>query len=406
MDKKRIAIIGIFLLVVIGVGYLLYNVFFAKEKPPVTAYPPGEIWPPGEFPPSIEGELLRPGELPVGVLPPSEARPGETYRPSEEVVEREKRIVQSEIASPTIDSRGNAQFYNKNDGKFYRMDSDGTVRVLSDEVFYNVEKVTWSPKSDESIIEYPDGANIYYNFQTKKQVTLPTHWQNFSFAAAGDKIASKSIALSPENRWLITSDPDGGDVKFIESLGDNYNKVTVDWSPNRKIAALSRTGAPLGADRQEVLLIGLHGENFKSLTVEGRGMQSEWSPSGSQLLYSVYSARSDYKPELWIVNSDGANIDTNRRPINVNTWAEKCAFANERFVYCGVPAELETGWGFEPSLADGTPDQIFRIDLQTGSKSIINTDGAHIIEQMFVSDDGNKLHFTDKLEDGLFAIDL
>ena len=182
--------------------------------------------------------------------------------------------------------------------------------------------------------------------------------------------------------------------------------MEVDRSPTRKIVALSHTGNSLGADRQEVLLIGQNKENFKSLTVEGRGLQSEWSPTGQQLLYSAYSARSDYKPELWIVNADGDQIDTNRRPLLLNTWANKCAFATERYVYCGVPVELSVGAGFEPSVADNTPDQIYRIDLANGSKTTIATDAAHVIEQIFVSQDGKTLQFTDKTQSGIFTIDL
>ena len=189
-------------------------------------------------------------------------------------------------------------------------------------------------------------------------------------------------------------------------MGENAERVTVDWSPTKKVVALARTGQSLGTDRQEILLIGLNGENFKSLTVEGRGMQSQWSPTGEQLLYSVYSERSDFKPELWIVNADGDKVDTNRRPIALNTWAEKCAFANERYVYCGVPAELDIGAGFDPSIADNTSDQIYRIDLRSGIKTLIETNDPHVIDTMFVSEDGSKIHFTDKSEDGLFSVDI
>jgi len=407
MDKKRIAIISVFVLVVLILGYAIYRLFFTAEKEPEgIVLPSGEIIQPGEFPPSLIAELIRSGQLEPGALPPSAARPGETFRAVTDVAEREVKIVESNIIGATVDKNGNAQFYNENDGKFYRMNSDGTLQLLSDKIFYNVSNVTWSPNNDESIIEYPDGSNIYFNFQTGSQTTLPQHWEEFSFSNDGDRLASKSIALSTENKWLITSNPDGKNVQFIEPMGENADRVTVDWSPTKKVVALSRTGQSLGADRQEIILVGLNGENFKPLTVEGRGLTSQWSPTGQQLLYSVYNERSDFKPELWIANADGDNIDTNRRPISLNTWAEKCAFANERYVYCGVPAQLDTGAGFDPSIADGTPDQIYKIDLRSGIKTIIETNGNHVIDKMFVNEDGSKIHFTDKSEQGLFSIDI
>lgn len=407
MDKKRIFIIIGFIIITLLLGLAIYFVFFAK-KPSAPRISLEELFPTtGTFPPSETGEIADRGEIAPGVLPPSLTKPGVSFKQGKvEPAPKETKLVDSSILSPTISSKGNAQFYNKNDGKFYQVLSDGTIRELSDKVFYNVERVTWSPKDNESIIEYPDGSNIYFNFQTQRQVTLPKHWENFSFSAEGNKIASKSIGYSPENRWIITANPDGGDLQYIEPLGENGYKVNVDWSPTRKVVALSRTGNPLGVDRQEVLLIGLNHENFKSLTVEGRGLQSQWSPTGQQLLYSVYNTNSEYKPELWIVNADGDKIDTNRRPLSINTWAEKCAFSGDRYVYCGVPAELPVGAGFEPVIADNIQDTIYRIDLQTGSKSTIATDQAHVIDQIFISPDGKKLNFTDKNEDGLYSIDL
>lgn len=406
MDKKRIALILIFILISIGIGYLMYRMFFAEEGgmiPKVPA-PTAEKPTPTEFPPSGIGAPVRPGEIPAEGLPPAVSVPvtgaGVTVTPLE------NHLVQSRIVSPSIDKSGNANFYNQNDGKFYRVNKDGTTTLLSDQVFYNVNKVNWSPDNKQSIIEYPDGNNIYYNFQTKKQVTLPQHWEDFSFSPEGSKIAAKSMALSPENRWLITSNPDGGDIQFVESMGENAHKVTVNWSPTRKVVALSSTGDPLGADRQQILLIGQNHENFKSLTVEGLGFQSKWSPEGQQLLYNVYSSRSDYKPELWIVNADGDNIDSNRRPIAINTWADKCAFAGERYVYCGVPVELPTGAGFRPDIADTTQDQIYKIDLQTGSKTLLKTDAAHVVNTIFVSPDNQTLFFTDKTQTGLFNLNI
>jgi hypothetical protein len=304
------------------------------------------------------------------------------------------------------DQNGNATFYNDTDGKFFRVGRDGRISVLSNDVFYQVEKVTWSPVSDESIIEYPDGSNIYYNFQTGRQVTLPKHWEEFSFSGGGDRIAAKSIGFSPENRWLVAANPDGSGVQLVAALGDNADKVTVDWSPSNQVVGLSRTGDAVGGDREEVLFVGLNGENFKSTIVEGRGLQSEWSPNGSQLLYSVYSARNDYKPELWIVNAEGDAIGSGRQLLAVETWASKCAFGDARTVYCGVPSQLPNGAGFAPSLADSIPDRLVRIDTQTGARSEIPLAGLHTLDTVSVSPDGKTLYFTDKTQDGIFQVAL
>lgn len=407
MDRKRILLLIIFTIVVTIIGYFLYKVFFAPttEFPTQTPTTTGQITP-GGLPTAEEG-VDRPAitdeerELPV-------AGAGRITEEIEPVVPPSivNQLTDNQIKNAKVDKLGQVNLYNEKDGKFYRIKKDGTTELLSEDVFYRVDNVTWSPNDKEAVLEYPDGSNIYYNFETKKQVSLPKHWEEFSFSPLADKIAAKSMALSSENKWLISSNVDGSNVTLIEPLGKNADKVTVDWSPNKQVIALSQTGQALGADRQEILLIGQHGENFKSIVVEGRGFESRWSPTGEKLLYSVYSARSDYKPELWIVGASGDAIGTNRKTLNVNTWAEKCNFSGDRFVYCAVPSTLQQGAGFAPQVADNTPDVIYRIDTQTGTRTRIPTDGQHTVESLFTSEDGGTLYFTDKRQDGLFEVDI
>lgn len=403
MNIKRILFISLFALGVIATAYILYRVFFAPPAPP-EGVTPGLPGVPGQFPEVGEA----PGEVPIAPPPTGlpdvdivpGAGPGQAVPESEIITQQ----ITTGITSPTSDPRADARFYNQSDGKFYQLASDGTINELSDQVFFNVSSVTWSPTNNESIIEYPDGSNIFYNFNTKTQVTLPQHWEEFSFSSAGDKIAAKSMGISPDNRWLITSDPTGNNVTLVEPLGDNADKVIVDWSPNKQVLALARTGEAVGGDRQEVLLVGQNGENFKSIMVEGRDLRTQWSPSGTKLLHSVYSSRSDFKPELWVVNASGDAIGTGRKLLNINTWADKCSFSDDRFVYCAAPITLETGAGFAPELTNTIRHEIYRIDTQTGAQTPLQLDEFHVIDSVFLSEDGRTLFFTDINQPGLFEV--
>ncbi|MFZ2190487.1 MAG: hypothetical protein WA057_04010 [Candidatus Magasanikiibacteriota bacterium] len=406
MDKKRIILSLLFILLVIAIGYLIYVVFFQKKP---TTYLPQTTTPTttGQFPqtgnadkkPSTTDQQGNGSEL----FPTTEDT-GTKISQTEQVFTNKTQILDVPLSNLSSNEAGGTNFYNQIDGKFYRINKDGKVEALTDKVFYNVQTVAWSPKNDEAIIEYPDGANIYYNFETKKQVTLPKHWQDFSFSSQDEKITAKSIGLSPENRWLITSDVDGNNIKLVEPMGENADKVIVDWSPNNQIIAMSLTGESLGMDRQEVLFVGQHGENFPSTIVEGRGLETKWSSDGNNLLYSVYNARNDYKPELWLVKSDTESIGKGRRLLNLNTWADKCIFADEKTIYCAVPEKLEKGAGFAPSLADTTADVLYKIDVNTGLKSQIPLDQDYYINSMSIDKNNNKLYFTDKNKNGLFEI--
>ncbi len=407
MDKKRIFVIIGFTLFCIILGILIYRVFFASEKAP--KFIEQDITQTDDtntFPNGLDGNDRNIVDNNTGSLSDIDILERELNEldnfqiPTPQI----QRIVEDNVIGSNTDDAGKLRFYNETDGKFYKIGVNGTPEQISNEVFFNVENVNWSPKSNESIIEYPDGANIYYNFDTKKQVTLPKHWQDFTFSPEGDKIGSKSIGLSPENRWLITSDPEGKNISLIEPLGENADKVTVDWSPNNQIVALSKTGAPLGGERQEILLVGLNDENFKSLVVEGRGFESKWSKKGDKLLYSVFSSRNNFKPELWIVGAQGNNIGAERKKLNLDTWSEKCSFKDDRTIFCAVPRDLQKGAGFAPDLAKSTEDDIFKVDIETGIKSKVEIDGFHVVKEMFVGENGKSLYFTDNLRSGLFEI--
>jgi len=406
MDKKRLIYAGIFILVCVGLGYLLYRVFFAKEKISLKPKQEPTTMPTATLPSAKEG--VQPSVVPTkpAQLPTAPAIKKPTVKPTPAKIPSYPitQLAETRVSGIKTDKTGMPRFYSQIDGKFYRVDKNGQVQEMSDKVFYNVQKVTWSPANNESIIEYPDGSNIYYDFDTKKQVSLPKHWEEFSFSSTGDKIASKSMGLSPENRWLITSDPQGKSISLIEPMGEYAGQVAVDWSPNKQIVATSRTGEPLGADREEVLFVGLNKENFKSTIVEGRGFESQWSPDGKKILYSVYSERSNFKPELWVVNAEGDSIGTGRKMLNLNTWSTKCAFASGRFIYCAVPTTLQTGAAFAPALADSTPDMIYKIDTETGLKTELKIEEEHTIGNIYIGGNGKQLFFTDKNQSGLFSL--
>jgi len=418
MDKKRIIYLILFIILCVLIGFAIYTVFFKKKlvTPPTGGgeITTGEIT--GGFPTGGAGQ-------PGGVVSPGTGLPTtgeipstipETGVQAPVVVPSEERIIPGipyktldlPIIDPVPDTQGTARFYNDVDGKFYRLNKDGTTKALTDEVFYNVKNVVWSKTTDASIIEYPDGSNIYYNFETKEKATLPKHWEDFNFSPTGNKIVAKSMGMAAENRWLITSDPNGQNIKLIEDMGDNARKVQVNWSPNGQIVATSQTADPISDDRERIYFVGQNEENFLSMVVEGRGYKGAWSPSGDKLLYSIYTARNDFKPELWIVNASGDSIGTGRKMLGLNTWVDKCTFANERYVYCAEPTTLVTGAGFIPATAENTPDRIYKIDLETGIKTEVPLNIDYTISSIFTSPDQKTVYFTSQNNPGIFQLDI
>jgi len=387
---KKIALVLLFIAITIGFGFLLYRIIFgpaAEEVPPEVIV---NVPPEGGLPPAAPGT--------PGVVVPGAPEELPAVSPiAEGGVTQVTPVAPTPTTGASLSTDGTLNYYNRADGKFYKLNADGTVTTLSDRQFFNVDNATFSPVGDTAILEYPDGSNIFYDFGTGKQVTLPRHWEEFDFNPNGSSIVAKSIGIDEANRFLITSNPDGSGAIPIQELGANADKVQVAWSPNNQIVATSTTGRPFGVDRREIYFIGQHQENFRSMIVEGLNFEPQWSPSGEQLLYSVAGSISDYKPRLWIVDASGDNIGLNRRMISVDTWADKCTFADTETLYCAVPTDLPRGAGLQPAVADDTPDEIYRIDLVTGLQTrVAIPEGSHTVETLMLTPDGSSLYFTDK----------
>lgn len=396
LNFRNILLIILGIILVIGGGFAIYFFFFRAPAPevipeeeievPITELPEAEVGVPPE-----EVEVVVPTELEASPVAIGGLTQVETITPA------------AIVSNATLSGDGQGvNYYDALSGQFSKVLPDGSIQTLTDDTFYNVDNVAWAADGNSAIIEYPDGSNIVYDFQTKKQITLPKHWEDFDFSPQGDQIVAKSMGLDPDNRWLIVSDRDGSNAQAIEPLGNNADKVQVSWSPNNQVIATSRTGQPMGINRQQILLVGKNQENFPGLTVEGWGFDYQWSPTGDRMLYDVYNMDNNYNPTLWIVDASGSNIGLNRRYLKVNTWADKCSFADSNTLYCAVPDYLPEGAGLQPELADDIPDTIYKIDVTTGKKSTVGKpEDASTIKQLTISADGKYLFYVDQLTNQL-----
>ncbi len=291
-------------------------------------------------------------------------------------------------------------YYNPDNGKFYRTDALGAKTLLSDQTFYNVKNVNWAPTTDRAIIEYPDDFKIMYDFRMQKQYTLPKNWSEFSWEPNASKIAFKVNSQYPEQIWLAIANPDGTEAKPIEHMGDNADKVTIAWSPNNQVIAFSRTGEPRAAFEHNMLLIGLHGEKFRSFVVDGLGFEPIWSPAGDRITYSVWNPDTGYRPKLYLVEAQGDRIGMNKIDTGLYTWAHKCSFNQTgSTLYCAVPRNLAEGAGAFSELAGYTQDNFYKIDVRTGQIGFLAEPGmgGYDVEKIYLSQDENLLYFTDKL---------
>lgn len=398
LPSRRVLLILGFLLAVLVVGTALFFVFFRSPSLPTASPEAGETGAPSSpssLPSSGEGisrPTLDPSDL-QGLLPEASpiARGGITATTT---------LINSRVEGVKLNAQGNGMnYYDPSDGRFYVVDGRGEVTRLSDTIFAQAESIVWNANGSRAAIEFPDGSNVLYNFETGRQTTLPAHWEDFHFTPTTQEIVAKSIGLDPRNRSLVVMDEDGNQAEAIQDLGRNADRVLVAPSPAPGgIVAFSDTGENQpGFGRRMWIPIGRNHENLRGVIVEGFGFTPLWSPEGSHLVYSAASAASDFAPQLWVSTGTANAVGSDRRSIPLRTWADKCTFAGTDRLYCAVPRDMPERAGLQRSLADRTDDDIWSVDILSGRTSLVarpERDGT--FGNLQVSEDGNTLFFVNE----------
>ena len=432
MQLERKKIIGIIALLVVAglLAVAMYFMFFKSKKNSGYYIVDGEAVPVGQLPNINDG-------LPPGVaIDPNTGLPYlidnpdqvdkvltnlETKSQANEVKPdtiahgsktETKRVIRGDIRALSADLSGEGRFYNADDGKFYKLNAEGKPVLLSDKVFRGVKTVAWNKRGENAILEFPDGSNIFYDFKNNRQVTLPAQMTDFDFSFDGGQIAFEwENTYDNSDNWLGVASPDGSSLKFVEPIGDAEKRarIQVQNSPDGRYIALYTKGTAL--DRQQIIPVGKFGENLKSFDVYGRGFESQWSPDGKTMLYSVHSDATDRKPQLWVAKVEGDSIGDFNQPIGVQTWADKCAFSSSGSdLYCSVPDKLPEGIGLFPDLNNQYPEKFYHIDLKTGKKSLladpVGVRQFYNASKIILSKDESKLFFVDSQTNDIFSIQL
>lgn len=400
---KLILQIAGFIVVVVLIGWAIWAVFFRAPKA-VEVPSKGAGAPAGQLPQIGEGPGGKIVERPTSAPQLEPEKPVlEPEQPAQVAAGGRTRVdvlTDNRAEFSTLSGSG-FSYYDSRDGRFYKLSRAGGEPIpLSDEQFPQVESVTWGQSGEKAVLEFPDGANIVYDFKTKEKATLPRQAEDFAFTGREDRLAYKYVGDSFDDRFLVVSEPNGQGEEIIRPLGNEVNNVRVAWSPNSQVVATFRES--VSAAGEEVLFLGLHNENWLTLQTNGIGFEGEWSPEGKQILYSVYNATTGYRPSLYIAGAEGDNIGLGNRSLKVQTWPDKCAFASETVVYCAVPQNLPEGSGLYPELAQSAADTIYRIDLNNNLSTPIaipETTGAPSfnVQKLMLSPDKDELYFTDRV---------
>jgi hypothetical protein len=417
---RKIALIILFILVITIVSILLYRIFFKTADPVIVTDPSGIEG--GGLPAINEGDVSVRGLEGDIVTDPIDA---EDIFVEQEGVDNiaqggftnSKELVAKNIKSPDFSKINNGLvYYDRENQGFYRVNDDGSVFKMSENKFYSVVDVVWSPTKNQALIEYPEDDNVVYNkvlydFDKDRAITsFQKEMKDFNFSNNGEKISAKWIGDYEDHNYIVSSDIHGNNFKFVEPIGSKRKDVQTVWSPDSEILATYRES--VDANRQEVYFINENNKNLSSLIVDGRGFEVAWNPKGDKILYSVFKAQTDYNPTLWIASGQGNGLGGGKRYVGLNTWVDKCDFSqnNGDIVYCAVPDYLPKGSGWYPELAKDVPYHIYQVDISTGRKQKVAdpvVNGSRVnIDQIYLGENDQTLYYTNGADGHLYSINL
>lgn len=375
MNRTRILLIAAFVLIALGLLVIIYYLFF---KPAITGNQNVNGGLPGQIPGVGNGNVNQVVQNRNVGVPGVNGQPGVPGQPGEIASPDRPTIVRALPTLPIVGrewtlgpDRSGIQYYDRDKGQFFRSSPDGTRKSLLISTFYPaVERVTWSPNGSKAVLEFPDKSKVVVDFPGGTQATLPQESEGFSFSPDSARLAFKFIGANPDDRFLVTTATDGSDARQIEKLGENDAFVQPNWSPDNSVVATFQKGTGTGS---EIFFVGQHGENFKSLPVDGRNFRGLWSPDGANMLFSVVSPLNSNNPSLFVVDARGDTIGNNLLDLDTTTSADQCTFSRVSVstVYCAVPDHLEPDSGLFPGLTPDETDRLYRIDLSTGQRSLL-----------------------------------
>ncbi len=175
--------------------------------------------------------------------------------------------------------------------------------------------------------------------------------------------------------------------------------IILKWPTANNIALISK---PSGSAAGGLWFLDVRSLNISKIISNFFGLEILFAPDGSSFIYS-YTNESGLDLKLGFYDKRGSQKIIN----NISTLVDKCVWAKDPMnVYCAVPKS----WPDFAVLPDDyyknaflTSDDVWKINIETGEKSLIVKDIGDI-SNIIVSEDENDLFFISKENQFLYKL--
>ncbi len=385
---RRITVISIVLVVLLGAGAMLYFIFAAPAAP-------------GE-------ERTFFGNLPIigRGLPPATATPAPRPSPerSPEIKNLIRQVVDKEIIAPTLAADGkNLLYVIRENGHITASDLDGNqARDLTNLTVLEMFDGAWSPKKDRLAMFYYDGG-VSKKFINTVATGTPARFLPLETTSAAWSPDGSSIAyLQRKNSETSLIIADAANLTPREVYRTPVPDFTLQWISKNIILLISR---PSGLAPSLILRFDPQTRRVETVLSGLNGAVVTPIPGGTGFVLSTATAEGRPRNLVLYAFKDHQVI-----PLNIATIADKCVFSPDaKKLYCGVPKNMGAGvmpddwYRGEESFFDA----IMEVDLATNQvKTLLENEADVDAISLFAAKDGKYLFFADKKTSTLWRIAL
>lgn len=401
MDKKKLIIIGVGVVIVIGLAlFVFFRGPSENEK--------GAIEDEGFLSflfPSSKDKSGEPFPEPSGQTDINGPAEGDYSTPGR-LTQLTTKAVSGAVFNEDILK---VQYFEKATGHLYEIDAFGQNRKQRTiTTIPKIFEVSWSEDASKAVFRYlaePEEESIIEPIYAFATASLSSTTVKGIFLP----LNTAAVTASPEEDkvfYLLEGDTAVGIVSSFENQNKKevfyspFSEFLADWPAKNTITLLTKPSALIEGYFYK---INPQTNSFTKILGGIKGLTALYSPHGDKVIYSQSEAGS------LLVKIHGAD-DGTLVDFNYKTLPEKCLFSpmDKDIIYCAVPVKIPYAY-YPDDWYKGVvqfTDKLWQINLDDGSTQVILEEGEFDIINLFPNSTGDFVFFQNKKDGTLWSLKL
>lgn len=367
---KKIFIISLVLLCLVGSFYLVYNFLLVDNE-------------------NLKGSKEKDNTNEIKQIEPN--------------TEKVSKIIGENIKSLSLDASENKlQYYNYSDKGFWTASFDGSgKKKMSNDDFDNLKNVFWNQQKSQALLEMNE-SYYFYSFGNKEKFikrTKALNWINFN-----QRIIYSYEDYKTGKKTLNISMPDGSDWREIATLENDDIKISSIPGSARASFWLK----PDAFNESNITIVPVGEGELEKVGDLKFGSDYLWSNDGNKFLRS--SLRQKGSSDLIL---EACEVKTGKcANLNLPTLASKCVWSkNNQNVYCALPINITKNAIIPNDYYNNkifTKDTFWKVEINGGKKENIlnekNLENEIDAANLLLSPNEDFLFFINRKDGGLFRL--